>query len=127
MMADDAYRQSLVAAHQKSSEAYDKAVMTLAGGALAISLTFVHQVAPQPTHKPWLAVSWALLALSLLLIFGSFLASQQALLRQIKQHDKKPVSRWDVPGWMTTILNVASGAAFVVGVACLVRFAWFNI
>jgi hypothetical protein len=127
-MADDPYRQALVEAHQKSSEAYDKAVMTLAGGALGISLAFVHQVAPNPTHKGWLAWSWGLLALSLLLIFASFLASQWAILRQIKERDGQEVwPRWDVPGWMTTTLNLTSGAAFIMGVACLVRFAWFNV
>jgi hypothetical protein len=102
--------------------------MTLAGGALGISLAFVHQVAPNPTHKNWLAVAWGLLALSLLLIFASFLASQQSILREIKKRDgHKLWPRWDVPGWTTTTLNVTSGAAFIMGVACLVRFAWFNI
>jgi hypothetical protein len=127
-MAEDAYRQWLVEAYQKSSDAYDKAVMTLAGGALGISLAFVHQVAPHPTHKAWLAWTWGLLAVSLLLIFLSFLASQQTLLREIKKRDKRRVwPSWDMPGWATTILNVASGAALITGVVCLVRFAWFNI
>ena len=101
--------------------------MTLAGGALGISLAFVHQVASNPTHKNWLAVSWGLLALSLLLIFGSFLASQQTILREIRLRDKRKVWRWDIPGWATTTLNVTSGAAFIMGVVCLVWFAWLNI
>jgi hypothetical protein len=127
-MAEDAYRQWLVEAYQKSSDAYDKAVMTLAGGALGISLAFVHQVAPHPTHKTWLAVSWVLLAVSLLLIFLSFWTSQQTLLREINKRDRRKVwPSWDIPGWSTTILNAASGLAFIAGVACLVRFAWFNI
>jgi hypothetical protein len=127
MVAEDAYRQTLVEAHQKSSEAYDKAIMTLAGGALAISITFVHNVAPHPKEKGWLAWSWGLLAVSLLLIFASFLASQQAILREIAKRDKRPVSRWDMWGGATTAINLLSGAAFIAGVACLVRFAWGNI
>jgi len=127
-MSEDAYRQWLVEAHQKSSDAYDKAVMTLAGGALGISVAFVHQVAPNPTHKTWLAWAWGLLAVSLLLIFLSFLASQQTLLREINQRDNKTVwPSWDMPGRATTLLNLASGAAFIGGIVCLVRFAWFNI
>jgi hypothetical protein len=126
-MAEDTYRQWLVEAHQRSSDAYDKAVMTLAAGALGISLAFVHQVAPRPTHKNWLAVSWVLLAVSLLLIFMSFWTSQQTYLREIKKRDKLPVSRRDVPGWATTTLNVMSGLVFIAGVLCLVRFAWFNL
>jgi hypothetical protein len=123
----DQYRQTLVEAHQKSSEAYDKAVMTLAGGALAISITFVHNVGPHPKDKGWLAWSWGLLGLSLLLIFASFLASQQTILREIKKRDGKPVWSWDMPGWATSLLNLFSGGAFIGGVACLVQFAWFNI
>jgi hypothetical protein len=126
-MANDSYRQSLVEAHQKSSDAYDKAIMTLAGGGLAISITFVHEVAPHPVHKGWLAWSWGLLALSLGLIFLSFLASQYAISRRIKEWDKHPVWGWNVPGWMTATLNLLSGGAFIAGVVCLVRFAWFNI
>ena len=123
----DSYRAVLVDAHRRSSEAYDKAVMTLSGGALAISLTFIHDVAPHPTHKGLLAWSWGLLALSLLLILVSFVASQYAILRRIKEEDGLPVSRWNLPSGATVALNFASGAAFIAGVACMVRFAWFNI
>jgi len=122
----DSYRDILVEAHRKSSEAYDKAVMTLAGGALAISLTFIHDVAPHPRHKGWLGWSWLLLAVSLLLILVSFVASQYAIARQIRQIDGLNVSRWNVPSRMTAGLNFASGMAFIAGVLCMVRFAWVN-
>jgi heme exporter protein D len=126
-MAPDAYREMLVAAHQKSSESYDKALMTLAGGALALSITFLHDIAPKPVHKGWLAWSWALLALSLLLTVASFLLSQKAILREIAKrdaHDASPANRWTRG---TTTLNVLSGLLFILGVSCLVRFAFYNL
>jgi hypothetical protein len=122
----DSYREVLVEAHRRSSEAYDKAVMTLSGGALAISLTFIHDVAPQPKHKGWIAWSWGLLALSLLLILVSFVASQYAIGRQIREVDRLRVLQWNLAGRMTAGLNFASGLAFIAGVTCMVRFAWFN-
>jgi hypothetical protein len=121
------YRATLVAAHQKSSEAYDKAVMTLAGGALGISVTFVHDIAPNPKHTGWLSWSWVFFAISLALIFVSFLASQYAIGRRIKEWDDKKVFPWNLWGMATRFLNLLSGAAFIAGVICLVRFAALNI
>jgi hypothetical protein len=43
-----AYREWLVKTDHSASEAYDKAVMTLSGGALAISISFVREIAPSP-------------------------------------------------------------------------------
>jgi hypothetical protein len=124
MMTGDGYRQRLVEAHQKSSEAYDKAVMTMAGGALAISLVFVRDYAPHPAHKWTLGISWSLLGLSLLLILVSFLASKEEIRDLIKAMDKQ-----EPPGgmWVTRILNFAAGASFIVGVGFLVTFALVNL
>src|SRR3990170_935291 len=72
-----AYRDWLVQADQKTLEAYDKAVMTLSGGALAISLTFVNDVIPSPiagTVKLLIA-AWVSLALSIAAILISKLTS----------------------------------------------------
>src|SRR5690242_21126930 len=116
-------RAMLVEAHQKSSEAYDKALMTLAGGALAVSITFIHDVAPQPKHKGWIATSWGLFSASLLAVVLSFIASQHSILRQIYQLDKRDVFRWNLAGKSTSLLNYIAGGTFIAGVACLVRFA----
>lgn len=101
--------------------------MTLAGGALAISVTFVHDIAPNPRHTEWLSRSWGAFAISLGLIFVSFLSSQYAIARRIKEWDKKDVFHWDVWRWLTRFLNLLAGAAFIFGVACLLRFATLNI
>jgi hypothetical protein len=122
------YRQWLVTAHQSSSQAYDKAIMTLAGGALAISLTFIHDVAPHPVRRNLLVLAWLLLALSLLLILVSHLTSQEAILNQIADIDEPPSTpRRDMAGWLTTCSNWGAGASFVAGVVLFVIFAWKNV
>jgi hypothetical protein len=77
--ADLSYRDWLVKAHHVASQDFDKALMALSGGALGISLAFIHDVALHPHRKGWLEVSWGSLAASLLLILVSFLTSQSAL------------------------------------------------
>ena len=48
------HREWLVAAYGEATRSFDKAIMTLAGGALALSIAFVHDVAPKPEQE------WAL-------------------------------------------------------------------
>lgn len=43
----------LLKAHHTATQDYDKAVFTLAGGALGISLAFVRDIAPKPVPE-WL-------------------------------------------------------------------------
>lgn len=123
------YRNWLVAADQKASEAYDKAVMTLSGGALGLSLTFVKDIVKSPhSESLWLLeASWGCLTLSLAFILVSMLFSQWALRRAIGQVDESSLSGARVGGFFATLtatLNVLSGAAFLGGIALL---AWFSI
>jgi hypothetical protein len=73
------HREWLVSAYENATQSFDKAIMTLAGGALGVSIAFIHDVAPKPEHKWLLGVAWSLFALSLLLILASFLTSQRAI------------------------------------------------
>src|SRR4051794_14101065 len=126
--ADLSYRDWLVKAHHVASQDFDKALMALAGGALGISLAFIHDVAPHPGHKGWLEVSWGSLSGSLLLILVSFLTSQSALLSTIGRHQRGVANpHRQAFAWATVALNWLSAMAFVVGVACLVRFALYNV
>ena len=123
------YRNWLVAADQKSSESYDKAVMTLAGGALGLSLTFLKDIvkAAHPDFLWLLGTSWFCLTLSLTCILVSMLSSQWALRKAIKQVDQGllPVARAGGRfAVITEVLNIASAATLVIGVLLL---AWFSI
>ena len=103
--------------------------MTLAGGALGLSITFVKEIArsPRPESLWMLETSWLCLTLSLGFILVSMLFSQWALRRAIKQVDESSLPGARAGGIfavMTTSLNILSGLAFIGGVALL---AWFSI
>jgi len=120
-----AERKRLTDLHEKATDAFDRAIMTLSGGALAVSLTFIHDVARHPTHKWTLATAWSCFAASLLLILSSFLTSERAIVRMVKQLDEETE---EIPrGRLTDVLNWGAALAFVVGVIFLVLFALLNI
>jgi hypothetical protein len=111
---------------QKQTEAFaqfDRTILTLASGGLAISLVFVHDVAPHPTHVEWLVTSWSCFALSLLVILASFVTSQLALGEGFRDPESVS-STWSTATW---VLNVASAAALFLGVVTLVVFATHNV
>ncbi len=123
-----AYRQWLVQAHHTASRDYDKALMTLAGGGLGVSIVFIRDVVPHPHTKWLLGTGWILLALSLLVILIGFLTSQKHLVREIGDLDNPPAKqRPDHYGRLTTILNWAACVCFVLGVVCVVIFAVYNL
>jgi len=64
---------------------FDTALRALAGGALAISIAFVHQIAHHPGHNWLLALSWLLFAASLALNLLSFLTSGQVSRRMLHE------------------------------------------
>lgn len=127
-----AYRNWLVESDRASSDAYDKAVMTLSGGALAISLTFVKDVVktPQPETVDLLAYAWSCLAVSIVAILISMLTSQWALRRAIQQVDQGKIYQQKPGSWLaiiTMILSTSAGAAFVGGIFFLARFSIQNM
>jgi hypothetical protein len=141
-VADDAtvedqlsQRDWLVRAHNQASRDFDKLVITLSSGALAISLVFVHDVAPKPTSTGWLYIAWVLFALSLLLNLVSYLFSMAAINVYIAWIDKLKKPKVGEDGkdkdtWWTRStagLNLLSVAALVLGVLALLLFAGKNI
>lgn len=126
------YREWLVQTGYRVSETYDKSVMTLSGGALAISLTFIHEIVttPKPGTVKFLAVGWTLLTLSVVAILSSMLTSQWALNKAIEQVDKKKIFD-ERPGkgsaWITAGLNIVALITFILGVAALAYFSIVNI
>lgn len=123
---DEKDRDRLLALHEATTQAFDKAIMTLAGGALAVSISFIHDVANQPRHKAVIGVSWGFFIASLLLILWSFLTSEKATRRML--HLMSDPKTTEVPeGKLTDWLNWLSAGSFVVGAVCLVIFAVLNI
>ena len=59
---------------QSQANQFDKAILTLAAGALALSLTFIKEIAPTPDELTirLLAISWGCYIVSIFLTLSSF-------------------------------------------------------
>ena len=130
--AQATYREWLVTTEHAASRDYDKAVLALAGGALGLSVTFLHGLVakPVPCSLVWLGLAWSCLALSLLSILVSILTSQHALRRAIQQVDDQTIRAASRPGgWLSGLtegLNITAALTLVLGLVFLVVFALLN-
>ncbi len=78
-------REALRDSSLEISGRYDKSILFLSGGALALSLTFIEKITPVPA--PWtfvlLGAAWLLLILSVVLELYALATSQTAINEQI--------------------------------------------
>ena len=125
------YVTQLRDARERASTTYCKAVMTLSGGALALSLAFIRDVTGDDGYViggDLLVWSWISFAGSIAAILMAMLMSQASLRGMIKQvYANKPPAlegRWYTI--VTTCLNVLAAAGFVVGVVLLALVASQN-
>ena len=124
------YRDFLMKADHQASLNYDKAVMTLAGGTLGISITFLKDIVPNPLPetKILLYISWIFLALSLASILISYLFSMESLRKAMKQVDDGTIhTTKNIGGFfarLTASLRVLASIAFLAGV---IGFLWFAL
>jgi len=134
-MTDEEYRKHILVADQKAVEDFDKTLVTLSGGALAVSLTFLKDIVGDgPVHSiDLLRLAWLLLTLALACVLSSFWCSHRALRRTLYQLDTGEFE-WNPKlrsggGWTsaTTRLNVFGMLMFIGGVATLLMFAALNL
>jgi hypothetical protein len=123
------YRDLLVEADHQASLNYDKAVMTLSGGALGISITFLKDIVPAPLvdTKILLYISWTAFAVSLASILISYLFSMEGLRQTIRQVDDGTIYSRPIGGIatiLTVILRILAAVGFLVGV---IGFVWFAL
>jgi hypothetical protein len=76
-------RKLLIDLQHQSSQSFDKTIVTLAGGALALSLTFIRQIVPEamPGTTVFLALAWLFLILSLFATLLSLFTSQLGMIK----------------------------------------------
>lgn len=126
---DQWFRRHLVEATQKSTELFDKAVMTLSGGALSVSLLLLDRISRDDLQNGWwLLVAWSLWAVSLASSLFSHWCSIQALRNAVNEFDHEP-HKTKLGGWMSAItgsLNLISGCGFVLGVIAFLFFVGAN-
>ena len=126
------YRQAMVVAEQKSQDDYDKTLVTLSGGALAISFAFLTDiVGPGSVVAPsLLAISWICWAASVAAVLVSYYLSRLALRKAIEQCDDRTIFDCPSPGARyakgVRALNLGSGALFLIGVIAMSIFILWN-
>lgn len=135
------HRERLLAGEQHYARSYDKWLLTLSGGALALSMALCKDVVvgtPQGTH--WLLASWVLFAVAILSTLTCILLSHGAhekdvevLDRIYEKHEKhwqRQVSVAQGAQWRQKAigyLNRASLVCFVAGLCLLAYFASQNL
>lgn len=135
------HRQWLVERRFENAGALDKLLISLATGALALSVVLLTKVGVADGHPMlWLRAGWASLVLCIVAVVGSIAASQRALAHEIEHVDalimappsalrptreEPKLKRW--AGRLTAGLNAVAGIAFAGGLAATLIFAVLTI
>ena len=128
---NDELRTLLSGLERDSQNSYDKAILTLSGGALGVTISFVKNVIGEtPEGIGYMFGSWICWGLSLACVLFSFYTSALALRRAVIQLDKESIQE-ERPGGtfdiFTEVLNAASGCFFLAGIFLFVYFGYKNI
>ena len=122
-------------ARSRGQQRIDRLVVGGAAGVLTLSISFLHDIAPNPhaNSKPWLLSGWISLILSLGLSMASHETSARAFAACLKHLDddysngrytSMPTSGWSTS---TTWLNRLGAVLLGIGLIALARFAYVNI
>lgn len=126
------YRQFLVDTQIKLSENYDKLVITLSGGALALSITFLKDIIGNKniSHPELLLLSWALFVISLAGILCSILFGIKAYKKAISQVDGNTINNEKIGGnssICSLISHWLAAICLLIGLGLISIFAYCNI
>jgi hypothetical protein len=123
-------RKLLIDGERAGGEGFDKTLLTLCAGAIALSVTFVEKVGSAGIFKPLLYVSWGILVLGLLLNVRAFLLLQNSYSRLLRMNDELYERGTTLLGnpFRTRVgeLNQYSFWCFVAGIVLLLLFAGVN-
>ena len=128
------YREGLIDTQHKLTESYDKLLVTLSGGALALSITFLKDIVGESgiRHSNLLLYSWVLFILSLVAILIEIMAGISAHKVAILQYDNESTTNEDekLGGRASTITryaHFAAAASLALGLFFIAAFAYFNL
>ena len=132
------HREWLVATSYEVSTQFDRTIIALATGAIALSVALIDKLTLAAAATCWLYFGWAALVLSVLLIVASMASSRVALRRAIEETDEqirkpqmlfvqvddstKGPSWAKLARWLTLVLTTVGALVFVVGLAAMVGF-----
>ncbi len=126
------YRKLLISTQHKLNDSYDKLVVTLSGGALALSIAFLKDIVVLDEARfTWiLALSWSLFIISLAFIFGEILFGIEAYKKAVNQLDEDTIRKEKIGGLFSTLtkwFNRAAAIALLLGLLFITTFIFLNI
>ena len=130
------YRKHLWDSLRAGQEQYDKYLLTLSGGGLAISLTLVKDVFGKSnlSYPSVLIVSWAFFCISIVATVASFISSQKSQRKQLSNYeiyistgDDTQLNISNPTEKLTNLLNYLSGSCCLIAVAATISFASINL
>jgi hypothetical protein len=125
-----AERRLLIESERAAGDNFDKVLLTLSAGSIALSVTFVEKIGAAGVAKPLLYSAWAVLAAALVANLRSFMVLQLSINRVMEINDvfweagECAMSNPYRPKIM--ILNRWSFRLFIVGIILLLTFAALN-
>jgi hypothetical protein len=135
-LKEDVYleeRKLLIDEEREAARTFDKAMLTLSGGALGLSIAFIKNIAPLPRNTGLLFTSWIGFGLALLSTAIALHISQFAFRKSrdlLDANQKKGIDISKLSNcWanLTNLLNWFTIFVFLIGVICLSCFAGINI
>ncbi len=126
------YRNLLISTQHQLNDSYDKLVVTLSGGALALSITFLKDIVSlKDAEFVWMLIlSWSLFILSLASIFGEILFGIEAYKKAVTQLDEDTIRSEKVGGLFSSLTKWFSRIAavsLVVGLLTISLFIFLNL
>jgi hypothetical protein len=120
-------RARLIELCNRSIEQFDKGILTISTGALALSITFVKNLVPNPVDntKIFLILTWIFLGSSMLITLLSFLLSHQAFIKAIKDLSVEK-SKFNFFTLFTHIFNFLSAISLITGFTFWGIFMFIN-
>ncbi len=128
----DSYRALNESLMYQAAQNYDKYLITLSSGALALSLTFISTILKgKPLQNYWLLfTSWGCWLVTILSILYSFSTSSLSHSKAIDQVDDKTTNKEKPGGHLSTITQTLSrigGISFFIAIISICFFVGTNM
>lgn len=129
---DYEYRNFLIKTKNQLNDNFDKLIVTLSGGALALSMAFLKDIVKlQVANHSWmLALSWFLLIFSVGFVLGEIYFGIEAYRKALAQLDGKTIRQETAGGIFASITkNLGRLAAIflILGMVSIAMFVFINL
>lgn len=130
------HRKSLIALGNDQLKEYDKAILTLSAGALALSITFVKEIAggrATAVALPYIVSSWAFFTVAIILNVISYYLSWKDTTVEVRRIDecmidgKAYLYKRNHYSTVTSGLNVLAFISFICGIISVGIFSYSNL